>query len=120
MFELTEAEKSEVAAKCGHLRSLKFSPVLPYAFTEHGAIQAANILSSETATEMSVQVVRAFVRLRQLIVNHKALATKLAELDARVGAHDEQLAAIIDAIRRLTTPDAPTHGRKIGFHPGNR
>ncbi len=120
MFELTEAEKSEVAAKCGHLRSLKFSPVLPYAFTEYGAIQAANIINSDTATEMSVHVVRAFVRLRQLIVNHKALATKLAELDARVGAHDEQLAALVDAIRQLTSPDAPTHRRKIGFHRGNR
>lgn len=93
---------------------------LPYAFTEHGAIQAANILNSEAATDMSVHVVRAFVRLRQLVVNHKAIAAKLSELDARVGAHDEQLAAVIAAIRQLTTPDSPTHGRKIGFHPGNR
>ena len=92
----------------------------PYAFTEHGAIQAANILNSEAATDMSVHVVRAFVRLRQLVVNHKAIAAKLSELDARVGAHDEQLAAVIAAIRQLTTPDSPTHGRKIGFHPGNR
>ena len=92
----------------------------PYAFTEHGAIQAANILNSEAATDMSVHVVRAFVRLRQLVVNHKAIAAKLAELDARVGSHDEQLAAVIAAIRQLTTPDSPTHGRKIGFHPGNR
>ena len=60
---------------------------LPYAFTEHGAIQAANILNSDAATEMSVQVVRAFVHLRHLIVNHKALSAKLSELDARVGAH---------------------------------
>ena len=92
----------------------------PYAFTEHGAIQAANILNSEAATDMSVHVVRAFVRLRQLVVNHKAIAAKLAELDARVGSHDEQLAAVIAAIRQLTTPDSPAHGRKIGFHPGNR
>jgi hypothetical protein len=93
---------------------------LPYAFTEHGAIQAANVLNSETATTMSVAVVRAFVRLRQLVVNHKALAAKLAELDARVGAHDEQLAAIIEAIRQLAAPDGPDHNRKIGFHRGNR
>jgi hypothetical protein len=93
---------------------------LPYAFTEHGAIQAANVVNSTTAAEMGVAVVRAFVRLRQLVVNHKAIAAKLAELDARVGAHDEQLAAVIAAIRQLTTPDGPTHGRKIGFHPGNR
>jgi hypothetical protein len=93
---------------------------LPYAFTEHGAIQAANVLNSDAATEMSVHVVRAFVRLRLLVVNHKAIAAKLAELDARVGAHDGQLAAVIAAIRKLTAPEGPRHRRKIGFHRGNR
>jgi hypothetical protein len=109
-----------VVAKCDHLKRLKFSPNLPYAFTEHGAIQAANVLNSEAATDMSVQVVRAFVRLRQLIANHRALSAKLAELDQRVGAHDEQLAALIEAIRQLAAPEGPRHRRKIGFHPGNR
>lgn len=89
---------------------------LPYAFTEHGAIQAANILNSEAATRMSVAVVRAFVRLRQLVVNHKAIAAKLAELDARVGAHDEQLAALVEAVRLLMTPEAQPPRRRIGFH----
>ncbi len=119
-FVLTSEEKTEVVAKCDHLRRLRFSPGLPNAFTEHGAIQAANVLNSVTASAMSVQIVRAFVRLRQLLVNHKALAAKLNELDARVGAHDEQLAAIIDAIRKLAAPDGPRHRRKIGFHHGNR
>ncbi|MDD3180892.1 MAG: ORF6N domain-containing protein [Opitutaceae bacterium] len=92
----------------------------PYAFTEHGALMAANVLNSPDAVAMSVHVVRAFVRLRQLMANHRALAAKLAELDARAGNHDEQLAAIVAAIRQLTTPDAPAHGRRIGFHRGNR
>ena len=93
---------------------------LPYAFTEHGAIQAANVLNSEAATTMSVAVVRAFVGLRALIVNHKALSSKLAELDARIGTHDKQLAAIVEAIRQLTCPPDPRHNRKIGFHRGHR
>lgn len=88
---------------------------LPYAFTEHGAIQAANVLNSAAAAEMSVHVVRAFIRLRQLVVNHKAIAAKLAEIEARVGAHDEQLAAVIETLRRLTAFDGPRHRRKIGF-----
>lgn len=93
----------------------------PYAFTEHGAIQAASILKSPVATQMSIAVVRAFVALRQLMVNHKALSAKLAELDARVGAHDEQLAAIVEAIRQLAEPvPATANDRKIGFHSGNR
>ena len=54
-----------------------------------------------------------------MILDHKALSSKLAELDARIGAHDEQLAEIVEAIRRLTAPDGPVHGRKIGFSPGN-
>lgn len=120
VFRLTSKEKAEVVAKCDHLRNLRFTKNLPYAFTEHGAIQAANVLNSEAATAMSVAVVRAFVRLRQMISDHKALAAQLAELDARVGGHDEQIAAIIATIRQLTAPDAPQHDRKIGFHRGNR
>jgi hypothetical protein len=92
----------------------------PFVFTEHGAIQAANVLNSAAAVEMSVHVVRAFIRLRQLLASHKALAAKLEELDRRLGAHDEQIGGIIEAIRELTAPLGPIHDRKIGFHPGNR
>lgn len=93
---------------------------LPYAFTEHGALMAATILNSSRAVQMSLVIVRAFVRLRQLLVNHKALSAKLTELDARVGAHDKQLVAIVNAIRQLGAPDGPRHRHKIGFHRGNR
>lgn len=79
---------------------------LPYAFTEHGAVQAANVLNSEAAIEMGVQVVRAFNQLRRIFADHRALAGKLAELEKRVGGHDTQLAAIIQAIRQLAAPAA--------------
>src|SRR5690349_2525871 len=62
VFQLTASEKAEVVAKCDHLKGLRFSKNLPYAFSEHGAIQAANVLNSDAAIEMGVQVVRAFVR----------------------------------------------------------
>lgn len=119
-FQLTPAERSEVVATHERLQSLKFSRVLPNAFTEHGAIQAANVLSSDRAVKMSVQVVHAFIHLRQLVINHKAISSKLAELDARVGAHDEQLAAIVEAIRELAVPVEPKNSRKIGFYQTNR
>jgi hypothetical protein len=77
------------------------------------------VLNSTAATAMSVHVVRAFIRLREMVISHKAIAAKLAELDARVGNHDEQLAAIIDTIRQMTR-SAAAHDRKIGFHRGNR
>jgi hypothetical protein len=115
LFQLSPEEKAEVVAKCDHLGNLRFSRTLPYAFTEHGAIQAANVIHSTTAEEMGVMVVRAFIRLRQMMVNHKALTAKLTELDARLGEHDEQIASLIEAIRNLTMPDGPLHKRKIGF-----
>lgn len=93
---------------------------LPYAFTEHGALQAANILNSPVAAQMSLAVIRAFIQLRALMVDHKTLRAKLAELDARVGAHDEQLAAIVEAIRELAVPVETPNARKIGYHKGNR
>ncbi len=93
---------------------------LPYAFTEHGAIQAANVLNSSAAVQMSVQVVRAFVSLRQLMVNHKALSSKLTQLENRLGEHDEQIAALLEAIRELAAPVLPADRRKIGYHEGNR
>jgi len=80
MFQLTAAEKAEVVANCDHLQKLKFSKALPIAFTEHGAIQAANVLATAQAVEMGIYVVRAFVQLRQASALHADLATeRLAE-----------------------------------------
>lgn len=120
VFQLTREEKSEVVANCDHLRNLRFAKGLPYAFTEHGAIQAANVLNSDAAIEMGVHVVRAFVRLRQWLGTQEAFAAKLNELESRVGQHDEQLGAVIEALRQLTSSPEPSHDRKMGFHRGNR
>jgi hypothetical protein len=114
LFQLTAEEKSEVVANCDHLSNLKFSPALPLAFTEHGAIMAASVLNTQQAIEASIFVVRAFVRLREVLATHRRLARKLKELEARMGEHDEQLKVIFEAIHQLmSTPDKPT--KKIGF-----
>jgi hypothetical protein len=89
----------------------------PSAFTEHGALMAASLLNSSRAIQMSLVIIRAFVELRRLMRDNRVLAAKLAELDAQVGAHDEQLGAMIEAIRQLAVPTGPEHGRKIGFNP---
>ncbi|MGD1047207.1 MAG: ORF6N domain-containing protein [Candidatus Krumholzibacteriaceae bacterium] len=88
---------------------------LPIAFTEHGAIMAASVLNTPRAVEMSVFVVRTFVRLRAFLATHKELAEKLAELERRLSTHDEQIVAIIDAIKRLMASPAPSDQRRIGF-----
>jgi ORF6N domain len=91
MFQLTAAEKTEVVAKCDHLARLKFSSTHPYAFTEHGAIMLAAVLNTPRATEVSVFVVRAFVRLREIVTTHKALAQRLAEMESRIETHGEAI-----------------------------
>lgn len=125
MFQLSPSEKAEVVANCDHLQKLKFSKALPYAFTEHGAIQAANVLASSQAVEMGIYVVRAFVRMRELAVTHGDLAKRLAELEDKTEAlamnHDtfsrntrNQLKQVFDALRELMTPPDPPK-RPIGF-----
>ena len=86
----------------------------PYAFTEHGAIMAATVLNSSRAVQMSVFVVRAFVRLRDLLSTNRKLATKLAELEDRVDAHDTVILDLLKAIRQLKAPGKRPR-RYIGF-----
>lgn len=115
MFQLTENEKDEVVAICDHLSRLRFSPSLPFAFTEHGAIMAASVLNTQRAVEMSVFVVRAFVRLRSILATHKQLAAKLTELEHKLVTHDEHIMLLFDAIKKLMEQPEPPKKRKIGF-----
>ena len=120
MFRLTAKEKAEVVAICDHLTKLKFSPSEPSAFTEHGAIMAANILNSKRAIEMGLLVVRAFVKLRQFLSTHKELAFKLKELENKVDKHDEEIRAIFEVIKQLMAQPEPEPEKPktpIGFHP---
>ncbi len=86
----------------------------PYAFTEHGAIQAANVLNSPRAIAMGVYVVRAFVQLRAARGSNTALARRLNELESKLKNHDEAIAGILSAIRELINPSVPKR-RGIGF-----
>jgi len=125
MFQLDRAERDEVVANCDHLRQIKFSPTMPFAFTEHGALMAASVLNTPRAVEVSLYVVRAFVRLRETLAAHKGLAAKLEELEQKTEAlalrHDTlaantraQLRQLFDAIRELMSPPEPKR-RPIGF-----
>ncbi len=87
---------------------------LPYAFTEHGAVMAASVLNSRWAIEMSVQVVRAFVRMRRLLANHAQLAGRLDALERKHASQDQRFTVLFDAIRRLMAP-AGKPKRRIGF-----
>jgi hypothetical protein len=125
MFRLTDQEvknlRSQFAASSLEPRHRNWGGKRypPFAFTEHGAIMAATILNTSQATEVSVFVVRAFVRLREMVAANKELATKLDELERRVSRHDEAIASIVKAIRELALPSEPKPRRRIGFISGD-
>jgi hypothetical protein len=112
MFQLTAEEAANLRCQFGISSSYGGRRYLPYAFTEHGALMLANVLNSERAAQASVQVVRAFVRLRQMLASNAELARKLETLERK---YDAQFKVVFDAIRELMSP-ATKPKREIGFH----
>jgi ATP-dependent Clp protease ATP-binding subunit ClpA len=113
--EATESMRSRIATASQKRRNTRYSP---FAFTEHGAIMVATVLSSPRAIEMSLYVVRAFVKLREILALNSDLAKKLVELETRLDqklvGHDKAIASILAAIRLLMAPsNSPKRG--IGF-----
>jgi hypothetical protein len=114
MFKLAQPEKNEVITICDHLKNLKYAKALPNAFTEHGAIIVASVLNTQRAIQVSVFVVRAFVKLREMLSTHKELAHKLAALERKLQNHDDSIRSLVAAIRELMKPPE-TKRRPIGF-----
>ena len=98
IFQLSLNEKNEVVAKCDHLSKLKFSHVLPYAYTEHGAVMLTSVLKSPIAVQASIQVVRAFVKMRSILDEYKELKTKIDKLENK---YDKQFKIVFEAIKAL-------------------
>jgi hypothetical protein len=116
MFQLTKDEADILRSQFATSRSQHGGRRhRPYAFTEHGAIMAASVLNSEKAVKVSVYVVRAFVKLREMLSTHKELAGKLAELERKLQRHDTQILTLIEAIRQLLEPPPAPRRRRIGF-----
>jgi ORF6N domain-containing protein len=111
VFRLTSAEFNSLRSQIVTSSTRGGRRYLPHAFTEHGAIMSANVLNSKTAVAASVEVVRAFVRLRQMLASNTELASKLAYLEKK---YDAQFKVVFDAIRQLMTP-VPRGRRQIGF-----
>jgi hypothetical protein len=115
MFQLSPEEAEALRSQMATSRQGRGGRrYLPFAFTEHGAIMLAAVLNTPRAIEVSIFVVRAFVRLREILSTHKALAHKLAELESKIETHDEAIRSLVSAIRELmTAPERPP--KKIGF-----
>jgi hypothetical protein len=119
VFQLSAEEfanlKSQfVTSSWGGLRR-----ALPYAFSEQGVAMLSSVLNSERAVNVNIAIMRAFVKLRQMIDTNRELAQKFSELERRVGKHDEEIAAILEAIRQLMVPPGKPR-REIGFHVRER
>ncbi len=115
MFRLSAEEysslRSQIATSKKGRGGRRF---LPYAFTEHGAIMLASVLNTSQAIDASVYVVRAFVRMREVLLAHKAVAQKLEALERKTAGHDDDIKALVRAIRQLMVPVAPKK-KRIGF-----
>jgi hypothetical protein len=122
MFQLTRDEAASLTSQIAMSKSGRGGRrTLPYAFTEHGTVMAANILRSPKAIQMSVFVVRAFIRMRQMLIEQRGLARKLAELEeeltARLDVHETAIKEMLGQIKRLlsTPPEPEPPKKRIGF-----
>ncbi|MFQ5779519.1 MAG: ORF6N domain-containing protein [Nitrospiria bacterium] len=116
IFQLTKKEFSNLILQIATSSSgYGGRRTLPYVFTEHGAIMLASVLNSPIAVRASLQVVRAFVRLREMLATNKELAGKLAKLERKLEGHDQAISNLFEAIRQLLN-QPESNRRKIGFH----
>ncbi|MFC1866809.1 ORF6N domain-containing protein [Thermodesulfobacteriota bacterium] len=114
IFELTKEENQSLRSQNVTLKRGQHSKYLPFAFTEQGVAMLSSVLNSERAIEVNIEIMRAFVRLREVLLSHRDLAAKLKELENRILDHDEEIQTIFEAIRQLMTPPEKPR-KKIGF-----
>lgn len=120
MFRLTPWETESLRSQIATLETGrgKHRKYLPYVFTEQGVAMLSSVLNSERAIQVNIAIMRAFVKLRGMLVTHRALARKLTELEQKTEKHDQQIHAIFEAIRQLMAPPESSR-RRIGFYPGS-
>lgn len=120
-FKLTQEETKALMFQLGTSKPGRGGTRKPATvFTEQGVAMLASVLRSSRAVAMSVAIVRAFVQLREMLSGNQQLAIKLAELERKLASHDGAIGRLFEAIRQLLADPEPIHGRKIGFHRGNR
>lgn len=112
MFELWKEEYDSLRSHFGTLKRGEHVKYLPYAFTEQGVAMLSSVLNSERAIHVNIAIMRAFVKLREILATHKDLARKLEEMEKK---YDAQFKVVFDAIRKLMAPPPEPKKRKIGF-----
>lgn len=116
MFQLTEQEKHELVTNCDHLKELKHSYQLPYAFTEQGVSMLSSVLNSEQAIQVNIAIMRTFSRLRRILASHKELARRVGELERGYSKHEIEITTVFKVLRKLMEkPVVEQPRKKIGF-----
>jgi hypothetical protein len=116
MIQLTRIEYQGILrCQIGTLEKGKYSKYLPYAFTEQGVAMLSSVLNSERAIQVNILIMRAFTRLREILLTHKELTMKIDALEKKYTEHDETIKSIFNAIKQLLEPPAKEK-RTIGFH----
>lgn len=116
MFQLSQEEIDSMVSQ-NAIPSYKYlGGYKPYAFTEQGVSMLSGVLRSKRAIQVNIAIMRAFVKLRQILSAHKELAYKLSELEKKIEKHDVEIKAIFEAIRQLMLPPKEEPMRRIGFH----
>jgi hypothetical protein len=111
MFQLSKTEKFELVTNCDRFRALKHSTTEPYAFTEQGVAMLSSVLNSERAIMVNIQIMRAFTKLRRMILTNQDLRRKIENMEKK---YDKQFAIVFEVIKQLLQPSKQT--RAIGFH----
>ena len=112
MFSLTKGEKDELVTNCDRFKTLKHSTSTPYAFTEPGVAMLSSVLNSEIAIQVNIQIIRTFIRLREMLLTHKGLQRKISGMEKK---YDQQFKVVFDAIRQLIKEEQKPK-KSIGFH----
>jgi phage regulator Rha-like protein len=116
MFQLTENEKDEVVANCDHLKRLKYSSTLPYAFTEHGTMMLGNVLNSERAIAFSIKIVEAFIKLREMLNDNLSVRLEIETIKKKLLNHDKNIELVFTYLDELIEKqDNKTERKQIGY-----
>jgi len=118
MFQLTKTEKDQVVANCDHLQKLKFSPSLPYAFTEHGTMMLANVINSDKAIDVSIQIIETYVKMREMLTDNLSVKLEIEEIKKKLTNHSKNIELVFDYLdelnQKLDTPEQNDR-KKIGY-----
>ena len=114
MFQLTQVEKEWLIENKEHLNKLKFSPNLPLAFTEHGAVMLASVLNSERAIEVNIQIVRIFTQIREMLLTNKDILLRIEKIERNTTKNNKEIQHIFEVLKQLIEEPIPPR-KRIGF-----